>query len=202
MLYRAVEVFRTMAKRSKKILGGAIRVGLRFGVREVTEGLPVVGTVTRLIEELADFGVERLADARADVPQLKAVGDAWDDEQLTAVNQWLADATEALQGLQQRLEQALPVGDDDPWSKVADAVEKAVEERQDLTTELAKIQKRLRQQTLSLHRIQRQLSEFFQVQKGVPGSLEEIKEMLVELSPLATEWRASRGRPRGRPAAA
>jgi serine/threonine protein kinase len=192
MLYRAVDLFRQMGKRSKKILGGAIRVGLRFGVREVTEGLPVVGTVTRLIEELADFGVERLADVRVEVPELKAVGDAWDVEQLTAVNQWLADATESLQGLRQQLEPLLPVGDDDPWKKVTDAVEQAVEQRQELTTELTKVQKRLRKQTLSLHRIERQLTEFFQVQKGVPGSLEEIKEMLVELSPLATEWRAFR----------
>jgi formylglycine-generating enzyme required for sulfatase activity len=192
MLYRAVNAFRQMGARSKKIIGGLVRVGLRLGIREVTEGLPVVGTVTRLVEELADFGVERLADARAEVADLKPAGDAWDAEQLAAVEQWLADTTASLQGLHQRLDQALAVGDADPWEKVADAVEKAVEERQDLATELTKVQKRLRQQTLSLHRVERQLSQFFQVQQGVHASLEEIKEMLVELSPSATEWREFR----------
>jgi formylglycine-generating enzyme required for sulfatase activity len=191
MFHRAVDVFRKMGSRSKKILGGLVRVGLRFGVREVTEGLPVVGTVTRLIEELADFGVERLADARADVTDLKAAGDVWDAEHLAAVDQWLADVTASLQGLQERLEQALPVGDDDPWAKVAEAVEKAVEERQDLAAELAKVQKRLRKQTLSLHRIERQLSRIYQVEKGNALCLEDIKVSLVEM-PLATEWRAFR----------
>jgi F-box protein 11 len=187
MIRSAFAMFRKMGNRSKKIFGGLVRVGLRVGVREVTEGLPVVGTVSRLVEELADFGAAHLADSRAEVPGLKSLGDSWSPEELDSLDQWLTDIMASLHDLHQRLDDILDVQDDDPWSKVADAVEEAVEQRRELADELAKVHKRLRKQTLSLHRVERQLSDHFHVQKGIRLSLEEIKAMLVD-GPSATEW--------------
>jgi hypothetical protein len=186
MLHRAIQLFRGLSSRSQKVFGGLVCVGLRLGVRE-GEDLPIVGMVKDLIEELAEFGADRLTDVRVTIPELKPAGQAWDAEQLNAIDQWLGDVSASFKGLQQRLEQTLVIREEATWARVAAAVAQAIETRQDLAIELAGVQKELRYQTLSLHRVERHLSEFFQVQKGVRLSLEEIKAFLIE-SPLATEW--------------
>jgi F-box protein 11 len=187
MLRRAIHLFRGLGSRSQKIFAGLVGVGLRLGIREGVDDLPIVGMVKDLVEELAEFGTDRLADVRATVADLKPAGQAWDAEQLNAVDQWLGDVRASFQGLQQRLEKTLIIREEASWARVAAAVAQAIETHQDLAIELTGVQKRLRHQTLSLHRIERHLSEFFQVQKGVRLSLEEIKAFLIE-SPLATEW--------------
>jgi parallel beta-helix repeat protein len=187
MLHRAIHFFRRLGPRSQKIFGGLVRAALRLGIREVAEGLPVVGAVTLLIQELAGYGAERLADIGVEVPGLKEEGEAWDPEQIDAIDRWLGDVSESLETLQRQLEETLKVTVRDSWERIAEAVARAFEDRHELAAELTAVQKRLRQQTLSLHRIERHLSKYFQVQKGARLSLEEIKAFLVE-SPLATEW--------------
>jgi hypothetical protein len=56
MIHQAVDAFRKMGRRSKKILGGLVRAGLRFGVREVTERLPFVSPGRSGGGEAARFG--------------------------------------------------------------------------------------------------------------------------------------------------
>jgi hypothetical protein len=187
MMRRAIRLFHRLGRRSQKILGALVTVGLRFGIREVIHGLPIVGTVTRLLEELGVYGAGRLADVGAEVPGLKRVGEAWDAEQIDAVDRWLGEVSESLEPLRVRLEQSLRIREQDTWDNITDAVARAIESQPALGGEMAAIQKRLRKQTLSLHRIERHLSEYFQVEKGVRLSLEEIKAFLVD-SPLATDW--------------
>src|SRR5207302_4225140 len=117
-------------------------------------------------QELAAFGTDRLGDVQAEVPHLKPAGEAWDAEQLDTLDRWLGDILESPRGLHERLDQSLSVRDGDTLDTVADAVGGMVEAQPALASELSKVQKRLRQQSLSLHRVERQLSQFVQVQKG------------------------------------
>ena len=117
----------------------------------------MVGAVTLLIQELAGYGAERLADIGVEVPGLKEAGEAWESEQIDAIDRWLGDVSESLETLQHQLEATLKVTARDSWEKIAEAVARAFEDRQEFAAELASVQKRLRQQTLSLHRMCRQL---------------------------------------------
>src|SRR5437870_2411583 len=101
MLRKTIDLFRNLPGKSKKILGGLVRVGFR----EVVQAVPVVGTAARLLEELAEHGADRLADAAANLGDLKPAGQAFTAEQLAALDRWLEHLTGPLQGLQQRLEQ-------------------------------------------------------------------------------------------------
>jgi WD40 repeat protein len=183
MAPHGLDLFRKLAGKSKRVLAGLVRAGLR----EVIGCVPGVGLAVRLVREIADHGTDRLLDAAADLDELKQPGEVYSGEQLAAIDAWLGTLSESLGSLRERLEELLDARDDDPWDRVAEGVQEALERRDDLAEEFGRVQRAVGQQALSLHRVEQHLSEFFHVQKGVRLSLEEIKTLLLAL-PLASEW--------------
>jgi parallel beta-helix repeat protein len=183
MPWSAIDSFRKLAGSGKKILGGLVSAG----IREIVHNVPVVGSAIRLVHELADNGVDRLVDPSADIPDVKAPGEVYGDDQLEVINQWMSGITESMSDLRAKMEQVVDAQDDRTWLQVENDVRKALLEHSELAEEFRKSEEHLRQQTLSLHRIEIGLSEQFHLQHGMKQSLEELKGYLVD-SPMMSEW--------------
>ena len=187
MPWPAIESFRKLAGAGKKIIGGLVSAG----IKEIVHNVPVVGTAVRLVHELADYGTDRLQDSSLAIPDVKPAGEIYGNEQLDAINDWLGSITESMADLRGKLEQIIDAQNDRTWLQVENDVRKALLERVELADEFKKVEEQLRQQTLSLHRIEQGLSEQFHIQLGMRQSLEELKGFLID-SPMMSEWSAFR----------
>jgi hypothetical protein len=180
MTRTAIESLRKLAGKSKKVLGGLVRVG----VGELAELVLAIRAVGRLIEELADHGTERLANPAACLLGLKPRGKVFSPDQLDALERWLDNIKSTHSTFGQQLERIVSGSS---WDRVAREVQKVVTEQPALAREFSNTQRGLWRGTLSLHHIEQQFSKFFHKQRGVRLCLEEIKELLLT-APVLFEW--------------
>ena len=184
-MFSSIDAFRKVGKLSQKVLGGLVRAG----VREAIHSTPVVGSVVRLVEELADNGVVRLLKSEIAIPDVKAIGEIFSDDQLLAINDWLGSLQNSLGDLEGKLTAMLEKQASLPWDRIAELVEQILLDRPDLAEEFGKVKDQLEEQTLSLHRIEETQSDVYHVVRGIEESQREIKQILVEL-PSIVEYAA------------
>jgi hypothetical protein len=176
-----VKVQQWVGKR-KGLLAGLVGVA----VEETIQLVPGARLTVKIVGEIAKHGVERLAKPEADIPDVKAAGQAFPTEQLDQINAWLETLTTSYAGLLDQLE-ALPIKDGAGDGELTDLVKQALQDRQDLRAEFDAHARNARRLTLSLSRIAEKLDVYFHGQQKVALSLEEIKALFVE-SPLLGEW--------------
>ena len=182
-MFSSIDAFRKVGKLSQKVLGGLVKAG----VREAIHSIPGVGSVVRLVEELADNGAVRLIQSQIEIPDVKAAGEIFSDDQLLAINDWLGFLQDSLGGLEDKLTAMLEKQSSAPWDKIAELVEQALLDQPDLAEEFAKVEEQLREQTLSLHRMEEILTQVCHSQRGLQEGLKEIKQLLIK-SPLMRDY--------------
>ncbi len=140
--------------------------------------MPAVSLAAETLGQLAEKAVEDLLDPESKQPLGR--------EQLAQLNEWMASLSQKYSGLLDRLEQ-LPLADRGTLEQLTQAVEAAIQGRDDLAREFDACLVEVRRQTLSLGFIERKLDEHFHVQQRMAASLEEIKDLFA-LSPMMSEW--------------
>jgi formylglycine-generating enzyme required for sulfatase activity len=182
MSWPAIDKVRRWVGKRQGLLAGLVGVA----VEETIELVPGARLAVKIVGEIAKHGVERLAKPEAEVPDVKAAGQAFPTEQLDQINAWLETLTTSYAGLLDKLE-TLPVKDGAGDDELTVLVKQALQDRQDIRAEFDAHARDARRLTLSLSRIEEKLDVYFHGQQKVALSLEEIKALFVK-SPLLGEW--------------
>jgi hypothetical protein len=104
MAWPAIDTFRGWLSKRKGLLTGLLGVA----VEEVVDLVPGGKLALKIVGEVAKHGVERLADATADVPDVKPAGQAFTAEQLAEIDGWLGALTASYAGLLDQMENSPP----------------------------------------------------------------------------------------------
>jgi hypothetical protein len=156
-------------------------------VEGVADLVPGGKLAVRLVAEVAEHGIERLTNAKAEVPDVKAAGLAFSQEQLGEINTWLETLTTAYAGLLDQMETLTAARGDEPIQELTLLVKQTLRGRDDLLKQFDASAQQVRRMTLSLSRIEEKLDVFFHGQQRIGLCLEDIKEVLVN-SPLPGDW--------------
>src|SRR5712692_7713653 len=85
MAWVVIEKFQEWSARRKELLAGLVSIA----VEGATGCVPVVGSVAgKVLGELARYGVKRLLEPQAEIPQIKKAGQPFPAEQLDQINAW------------------------------------------------------------------------------------------------------------------
>lgn len=182
MPWPAIEKVQHWVGKRKGLLAGLVGVA----VEETVALVPGARLAVRIVGEVAKHGVARLATPEADVPDVKAPGQAFPTEQLDQINAWLETLTTSYAGLLDKLE-ALPAKDGGGDEELMALVKQALQDRQDLRAEFDAHARDARRMILSLSRIEEKMEFVCHEVRKVPLALEEFKALFVEL-PLQGEW--------------
>jgi formylglycine-generating enzyme required for sulfatase activity len=149
--------------------------------------VPVVGTVAgKVLGELARYGVKRLLEPQAEVPDVKKAGQPFPSDQLDQLNAWLELLTASYAGLLDRLELLVAAGNQTA-EELRVLVKQTLLERSELAREFDACAREVRRATLSLARIEDKLERNFHEIERVALAVEEIKAAYID-SPLMGEW--------------
>jgi hypothetical protein len=187
MTWPAIDTVRGWLSKRKGLLTGLIGVA----VEEAVDLVPGGKLALRIVGEVAKHGVERLADPKADVHDVKPAGQAFSAQQLAEINAWLEALTASYGGLLDQMEKLTAATGDEPLQELTVLVKRTLAEHDDLLRQFDATARDVRRQTLSLSRIEEKLDVYFHGQQRIGLCLEDIKELLVN-SPLLGDWLAFR----------
>jgi hypothetical protein len=114
----SIDRFRGWVRKRKGLLTGLLGVA----VEEVVDLVPGGKLAVKIVGEVAKHGVERLADTKAEVPDVKAAGQVFPPEQLGEINAWLETLTASYAGLLDQMEQLTAATGDELRLDVAGSV--------------------------------------------------------------------------------
>jgi formylglycine-generating enzyme required for sulfatase activity len=183
MPWPAIDTVRGWMSKRKGLLTGLLGVA----AEEVVELVPGGKLALKIVSEVASYGVERLRDAKAEVPDVKPAGQVLRPEQLDEINAWLGTLTASYAGLLDQVEKLTAATGDEPVEELTALVKRTLSEREDLMQQFDATAHEVRRLTLSLSRVEEKLDVFFHGQQRIGLCLEDIKEVLVN-SPLPGEW--------------
>jgi hypothetical protein len=183
MPWAVIESVRQWTGKRKGLLTGLVGVA----VEETVNCVPGARLAVRILGEVAKHGIDRLADTRAAVPEVKEAGTTFPAEQLDQINAWLETLTTSYAGLLEKLETLVPDAGQQTDEELTALVKRTLQERADLAREFDGCARDVRQSTLSLARIEDKLDRHFHEVRQVALSLEEIKALFVD-GPLAGDW--------------
>jgi formylglycine-generating enzyme required for sulfatase activity len=191
MSWAAIEGFRKWTAKRRRLLQGLIGVAID-GVASCVPGGALAVWSTRIVGEFAKHGVDRLANASDDVPDVKPAGQAFSAEQLDQLNGWLASLSASYANLLDRLDSQVALPAEASDEQLSALVRQALSQHADLAREFDAHAEEVRRQTLSLARIEERLDDIFHGQRGIALSLEEIKAFLLQCAAPPGEWEAFR----------
>jgi parallel beta-helix repeat protein len=175
MAWAAIERVTHWVTKRKEILAAVVGVA----VEEMAGCFPGAGLGAKLVGEVTRYGVSRLLDPKAALPDLKPAGQALPAAQIDEINAYLEKLTGAYAGLLDRLQElAAPVEGE---AALAELVRRGLQEREDLAREFAASRAEVRGLTLSLSRVEEKLDEQVHLQNRMAVSLEDYKAYLIEL---------------------
>lgn len=122
MSWPAIDTFRHWVSKRKGLLTGLVGVA----VEEVEDLVPGVKLAVKIVGEVAKHGIERLADVKADVPDVKPAGQAFSHEHLTEINSWLEALTASYAGLLDQVEKLTAATGDEPVQKLTALVKQTL----------------------------------------------------------------------------
>lgn len=187
MSWVAIDGIRKWTAKRTRLLQGLLGLAVE-GVAGCVPGGSIVTWSTRIVGEFAKHGVERLADASKNVPNIKPAGHALPAEQLDQLNGWLASLSTSYKALLDRLDALVTLPDDESEEQLPSLVRQALTQHADLAREFDARAEEVRRQTLSLARIEERLDDIFHGQKGIALSLEEIKGLILQCAAPPGEW--------------
>jgi formylglycine-generating enzyme required for sulfatase activity len=183
MAWVVIEKFQQWSARRQELLAGLVSIA----VEGAASSVPVVGTVAgKILGELARYGVKRLLEPQAEIPDVKKAGQPFPAEQLDQINAWLEVLTTSYAGLLDRLEPLLTASNQTA-EQLRVLVERALLERAELVQEFDACAKEVRRATLSLAVIEDKLDRNFHEIHRVALAQEEIKAILID-SPLLADY--------------
>jgi hypothetical protein len=182
MSWSAITTVRGWMNKRKGLLTGLLGVAVEEAAAQVPGGRLAI----RIVGEIAKHGVDRLADPKADVPDVKPAGQAFTTAQLDEINAWLETLTVSYAGLLDRMEPLTATGDE-PLQELTALVKRTLAGHDDLLRQFDATARQVRQQTLSLSRIEEKLDFYFHGMQRIGVCLEDIKEVLVN-APLLGDW--------------
>jgi formylglycine-generating enzyme required for sulfatase activity/proteasome lid subunit RPN8/RPN11 len=183
MTWAAISSFRTWVAKRKGLLKGLLGVA----VEEAVENIPGARLALKILAELDKYGVDRLTDTKATVPEVKDAGHAFTAEKLDQLNAWMELLTVSYAGLLDKLEAVTaPAGTESDEALTA-LVKQVLLERADWRRDFDGCVREVRQATLSLARIEDKIDRNFHEIHAVGLAVEELKALFVE-SPVLGDW--------------
>lgn len=182
MPWPSISRFFNWLRRRKDLFVGIVGVA----VEEMATAFPGGSVAVKLIKEVADHGTKRLLKQDAEIPEIKAAGQAFPHEQLDEINDCLEKLTGLYKGLLDHLEaQASQTQDQQSLTQY---VRQALRERADLNREFTAHRREVRRMILSLGRVEEMLAELMNLvneqgrgQRQITAGMVEFKEYLVNL---------------------
>jgi formylglycine-generating enzyme required for sulfatase activity len=183
MAWAVIEKFQQWSSRRQELLSSLVSIA----VEGAAGCVPVVGTVAgKVLAELARYGVKRLLEPQAKIPDVKEAGQPFPTEQLDQLNAWLEILTTSYAGLLDRLEPLVTTANQSA-EQLNVLVKQVLLERTELVQQFDACVKEIRRATLSLALIEDKLDRNFHEIQRVALAQEEIKAILID-SPLLADY--------------
>jgi hypothetical protein len=183
MAWVVIEKFQHWSARRQELLSSLVSIA----VEAAAGAVPVVGTVAgKVLGELARYGVKRLLEPQAEIPDVKKAGEPFPAQQIEQINGWLELLATSYAGLLDRLE-LLVTATNQTAEQLRVLVEQTLLERADLVQQFDACVKEVRRATLSLAVIEDKLDRNFHEIQRVALAQEDIKAILID-SPLLADY--------------